>query len=165
MALTADPPSLQPVPPAPRRRRAALHRRRLVVAGAVVAGALGFVLFEGLTNATEYFLTANQAVAKRAQLGRAAFRIEGTVLNDVRRLGDTIRFSIYADGATVPVVETGSPSQLFRPGIAVVLDGHWQGSYFASDQIMVKHSASYVEAHPNRVKPQLPPAARAEPGR
>jgi hypothetical protein len=29
-----------------------------------------------------------------------------------------------------------------------------------SDQIMVKHSASYTEAHPQRLKPQLPRAAQ-----
>ena len=56
----------------------------------------------------------------------------------------------------MPVVNSSQPPQLFKPGVPVVLEGHWQGPVYASDQIMVKHTASYVEAHPDRLKSQLP---------
>ena len=59
------------------------------------------------------------------------------------------------------MVDTGQPPQLFKPGIPVVLEGHWQGAVYASDQIMVKHTASYTEAHPDRLKSQLPPGHHA----
>ena len=54
----------------------------------------------------------------------------------------------------VKVDNTGDPPQLFRPGLPVVVVGHFVGSsdVFASDEIMVKHSQSYMAAHPNRVK-------------
>jgi cytochrome c-type biogenesis protein CcmE len=55
----------------------------------------------------------------------------------------------------VSVVDTKEPPELFKPGIPVVLEGHWAGSVFASNLIMVKHSASYTEAHPDRLKPQV----------
>jgi len=150
------------VPPAPRlvRRRALLgNRRRQAVAGLIVAAAVGFLLWQGLQNATQYFLTAAQAVAKKSELGTSQFRIEGTVLPDVRRVGTKTDFSIYADKVTVAVVDSEDPPQLFKPGIPVVLEGHWAGSYFSSDLIMVKHTASYVAAHPQRLKPQLPPSS------
>jgi cytochrome c-type biogenesis protein CcmE len=140
----------------PRRRARLSSRRRVVAAGLVIAAALGFLLFRGLANATEYFLTTTQAVQQRGQLGARPFRIEGTVENDVRQVGDTVRFTIYSAGTAVPVISTGNPSPLFKPGIPVVLDGHWAGSTYMSNLIMVKHSASYVEAHPDRVKSQLP---------
>lgn len=127
-----------------------------MVAGLVIAGAIGFLVAQGLSNATEYFKTADQAVADRAQLGARQFRIEGTVLDDVRQVSGQTNFSIYANGVTVPVVDSREPPQLFKPGIPVVLEGHWAGSTFASDLIMVKHSASYTEAHPDRLKPQAP---------
>ena len=142
--------------PRPRQRDWLGSRRRQAVAACVVLGAVGFLAFQGLTNATQYFLTTKQAVARRAQLGSRPFRIEGTVEHDVRQTPPTIRFDIYAAGVTVAVVSSGSPPQLFRPGIPVVLDGHWQGTVFASDQIMVKHSASYTAAHPGRLESQLP---------
>jgi cytochrome c-type biogenesis protein CcmE len=145
------------VPSAPRRRRPLLgSRRRQVVAGLVIAAALAFLLLEGLNNATEYFKTADQAVADKASLGTRQFRIEGTVEPDVRQVAGTTEFSIVANGVQVAVVDSEQPPQLFKPGIPVVLEGHWQGAVYASDQIMVKHTASYTEAHPDRLKSQLP---------
>jgi cytochrome c-type biogenesis protein CcmE len=148
------------VPPAPRvvhRRRLLASRRRQAVAIIVIGGAVAFLLFQGLNNATEYFLTADQAVAQRAHLGNKQFRIEGTVEPDVRQVGHLTDFSIYANGVTVAVTDSADPSQLFKPGIPVVLEGHWAGTVFSSDLIMVKHTASYTEAHPDRLKSQLPP--------
>jgi cytochrome c-type biogenesis protein CcmE len=141
-----------------RRRRLLATRRRQVIAAVVILGAIGFLLAEGLSNATSYFLYTNQAVAQRASLGTKPFRIEGTVEHDVRRVGPYTDFSITANGVSVPVVSTGSPTSLFKPGIPVVLEGHWAatGPVYDSDLIMVKHTASYVEAHPNRLKSQLP---------
>lgn len=165
MALTTNgategdvPDGRRAVPTAPRRRRRPLlgSRRRQVVAGLVIAGALAFLLLEGLNNATVYFKTADQAVADKAALGNRPFRVEGTVEPDVRQVGTTTDFDIVANGVRVSVVDTDQPPQLFKPGIPVVLEGHWQGDVYASDQIMVKHTASYVEAHPDRLKSQLP---------
>ena len=131
-------------------------RRRQAFAGVVVLGAIGYIAFQGLTNAAQYFLTTKQAVAQKATLGARPFRIEGSVEHDVRAAGRHTDFDIYADGVAVRVVSTGTPPQLFRPGIPVVLVGHWAGTYFASDEIMVKHSASYKAAHRNRLRSQLP---------
>jgi cytochrome c-type biogenesis protein CcmE len=140
----------------PRRRQWLGSRRRQAFAGVVVLGAIGFLAFQGLTNATEYFQTTSQAVAHRTSLGTKAFRIEGTVENDVRRSGQDTVFTIYGPGQAVEVRSSGSPPQLFKPGIPVVLEGHWQGDTYLSDLIMVKHTASYTEAHPDRVKAQIP---------
>jgi cytochrome c-type biogenesis protein CcmE len=132
------------------------------VAAVVILGSLGFLVAEGLSNATTYFLYTNQAVAQRASLGTKAFRIEGTVEPGVRRVGQDTDFSIVANDVSVQVVSTNSPPQLFKVGIPVVLEGHWQGDVYASDLIMVKHTASYVEAHPNRLKSQLPSKATSK---
>jgi cytochrome c-type biogenesis protein CcmE len=145
---------------APRRRQWLGSRRRQAVAGTIILGAIGFLAFQGLTNATQYFQTARQAVANRATLGTKTFRIEGTVEHDVRQQGRYELFTIYEGGTAVQVRSTGTPPQIFKPGIGVVLVGHWQGDTYMSDQIMVKHSASYTEAHPQRLKPQLPKGAQ-----
>jgi cytochrome c-type biogenesis protein CcmE len=153
VALSTLPPDIDP----PRSRRRWLgSRRRQIAAVLVLLGAVAFIVAEGLNNATVYFKTADQAVADKAALGTSRFRIEGTVEPDVRQVGTTTQFSIYAGGVAVPVVDTGQPPQLFKAGVPVVLEGRWQGSVYAADQIMVKHSADYVEAHPDRLKSQLP---------
>jgi cytochrome c-type biogenesis protein CcmE len=151
-----------PVVGGPRHRRSWLGSwRRRVVAVVIVAGAIGYLLYQGLSNATVYFRTADQAVADRTQLGTSDFRIEGTVENDVQRVGTDTDFNIYANHVTVSIVASSEPTQLFQPNIPVVLEGHWQGPVFAASSIMVKHSASYTEAHPSRLKPQLPPTTTA----
>lgn len=131
--------------PRPRSRQWLGSRRRQVFAGVVVLGAIGYIAFQGLTSAAQYYLTTRQAVARKATLGVRSFRIEGIVDDDVRQDGRLTDFDITKEGVTVRIVSTGSPSQLFKPGIPVVLVGHWHGSYYASSQIMVKHTADYTE--------------------
>lgn len=147
-----------PPPVTPRShavRRAA--SRRLWLAGIVIVAALGLLVYKGLTTAIVFFKTANEAVAERSQLGNSTFQLEGTVVHgSVHRVGATqVRFEITQGGATIEVDNSGDPPQMFRPGLPVVLVGHFVGSgdLFASDQIMVKHSQQYIAAHPNRLKP------------
>jgi cytochrome c-type biogenesis protein CcmE len=133
----------------------ALSKRRLAVVALLVAGALAFLVARGLGSSLEYFKTADEAVASRAALGDSTFRIEGVVVpGSVVERGAQVDFSIESKGVRVPVANQGSPPELFRPGIPVVLVGHFQsgGDRFLSDQIMVKHSATYIAQHPGRVR-------------
>ena len=132
-------------------------RRRLWVAGAVVLAALGFLVFQGLGNATLYFRTADEAVAQRAELGDRRFRIEGDVVDgSVRQVGNDVSFTLTKNDVAVPVRHKGDPPELFRPGIPVVLEGRFQGDHFSSDRIMVKHSETYVAKNPERVTTSVP---------
>ena len=125
------------------------------MAAVIIVGALGFLIERGLANAIDYYLTANQAVAQRAQLGDKDFRIQGTVMPGVRQVGTTLQFAITSHNVDVKVVSTGTPGQLFRVGMPVVLDGHWQGNVYSSFQIMVQHGSTYVEAHPAQVQERV----------
>lgn len=129
--------------------------RRLKFAGLVIVLALGVLVYKGLTSAIVFFKTANEAIADRAQLGNSTFQLEGTVdKGTVRRLGPSeVGFDITQGGVTIYVDNSGNPPQLFRPGLPVVVVGHFEGTTdrFSSDQIMVKHSNQYIAEHPNRV--------------
>jgi cytochrome c-type biogenesis protein CcmE len=132
-------------------------RLRLWLGGAVVLAALGFLVFQGLGNATLYFRTADEAVAQRAQLGDRRFRIEGDVVDgSVHQVGNDVSFTLVSKNVEVPVQHKGDPPELFRPGIPVVLEGKFQGNVFSSDRILVKHSETYVAQNPDRVKPADP---------
>src|SRR5690242_17448973 len=54
-------------PPRPRSRLGS--RRRLTIAVIVLLGAIGALLYQGLSNAATYFYTADQAVARKTELG------------------------------------------------------------------------------------------------
>jgi cytochrome c-type biogenesis protein CcmE len=132
-------------------------RRRLWLAGVVVVAALGFLVFQGLGNATLYFRTADEAVAQRQQLGERRFRIEGDVVDgSVKQVGNDVSFTLIKNDVQVPVQHKGDPPELFRPGIPVVLEGRFQGDHFASDRILVKHSETYVAENPERVTSTAP---------
>lgn len=110
-------------------------------------------MFKGLTTSLNYFETVNQAVAARASLGNRTFHLEGVVVpGTVHQTPQGADFVVASDGVSLHVVNVGSPPQLFKPGVPVVVVGHFSGAGFSSNQIMVKHSASYIAAHPNRVK-------------
>jgi cytochrome c-type biogenesis protein CcmE len=137
---------------APPRRAALDTRRRRAIAGVVVVGALAILAWQGLGNATLYFKTADEAVAQRAKLGNHRFRIEGVVQpGTVHQAGSTVDFVIASNGVSVPVVHRGDPPHLFKEGLPVVLEGRWAGHHFASDQVLVKHTATYIARHPQRV--------------
>jgi cytochrome c-type biogenesis protein CcmE len=150
---------------APRRRRrqaTRAQRRRMWLVGVVIVGAIGFLVYKGLTSAIVFFKTANEAVAQRAQLGNSDFQMEGTVVGGtVHHVGgDVYSFAVESSGVTVHVENAGDPPQMFRPGLPVVVVGHFVGSsdFFSSDQIMVKHSQAYIAAHPGRVTPASGPS-------
>jgi len=139
-----------------RRRR----RHPLVwLALAVVVAAIGFVLVKGLSNAALYYRNADEAVAQKASLGTHRFRVQGTVQEPVVDHGNEIDFTIAFNGATVPVHHVGGdPPELFKAGIPVVLEGHWDksGEFFTSDNILIKHSAEYKADNPDRVSSNAP---------
>jgi cytochrome c-type biogenesis protein CcmE len=125
-----------------RRRR----RRWLPLAViAVVLVALGVLVYKGLSDATLYFRTADEAVAQRDDLGTRRFRLEGTVVGEPHETGDRVSFEVAHDGVSVDVRHVGDPPELFRPGIPVVLEGHWADGedVFDSDRILVKHDEKY----------------------
>jgi cytochrome c-type biogenesis protein CcmE len=129
------------------------RRLRYFVAGAILLAAFGFLLAEGISNSLNYFETVNQAVKMRAQLGTTTFRLEGLVVpGSIHRTTTGVDFTVESSGVSEAVVETGQPPQLFQPDIPVVLVGHFSGSFFSSDQILVDHTSQYIEEYPNRVK-------------
>jgi cytochrome c-type biogenesis protein CcmE len=125
---------------------------------ALVVVAIGFVAFQFLNSAAVYYKNADEAVRDRASLGSSRFRIQGTVQPDVVQRGDEVDFTIAFNSVSVPVQHHGDPPDLFKPGLPVVLEGHWSedGSVYQSDHIEVKHSAEYKEKNPTHVPSDQP---------
>jgi cytochrome c-type biogenesis protein CcmE len=135
-----------PGPDGPRRRL------RYAVVGAVLAGAFVFLLVKGLGSSLNFYLPADQAVAQKAQLGGRTFNLEGLVRpGSIHATPRGVDFVLTSGRTAVPVDNTGSPPQLFQADIPVIAVGHFGGTTFVSDQILVKHTATYIAAHPGRV--------------
>ena len=124
----------------------------------LIVAAIGFVLFQGLNSAALYYRNADEAVHDKASLGTRRFRVQGTVQPDVTKVGQEVDFTIAFNNVSVAVRHEGDPPDLFQPGLPVVLEGHWasDGSFFASDRILVKHSEDYKDQNPDRVNSTAP---------
>jgi cytochrome c-type biogenesis protein CcmE len=127
-------------------------RRRYWVVALVLVAAFGFLVYKGIGGSLNYFETVDQAVQQKAMLGTRTFRLEGVVLpGSVHRSRDGVSFVAAGTVHRVDVVNTGNPPQLFQPDIPVVMVGHFAGNTFVSNQLIVDHSAQYVQQHPTRV--------------
>jgi len=138
------------------------HRSKGLLVGVVlvaVLAAVGFLLVKQVGEASLYYYNADEAVAKKAELGDDRFRIQGTYVGTKQVIGaDAIRFDVAFGGTTVAVEHSGSEPALFKPGIPVLCEGRWSPdrSVFLSDRIAVKHSESYKAENPGRVDPAAP---------
>ena len=127
-------------------------RLRYVVVGLVLVGSLAFLVVKGLSSALDFYLPADQALAQKATLGNQTFNLEGLVESgSVRPTPTGVDFVVTSGSTRLAVENTGSPPQLFQAGIPVIAVGHFSGTIFVSNQILVKHSSNYIAAHPGRV--------------
>ena len=117
---------------------------------------LGVLLIKGLGSSLDYFKTVDQALASKKSLGSAPFRLEGMVkAGTVARTSSGAAFDVEQGDRSIHVINRGSPPQLFKAGMPVIVVGHFasaKASVFESNEIMVKHSSSYIVENPNRVK-------------
>ena len=143
------------------RRRLLGSRRRQVIAVLVIAGAVAFLLLEGSQQRHRLLQDRRPGGGRQGCPGHPAVPHRGhRGARTSVRSATTTDFSIYANGvrvrwSTVPILRSCS-----SPASRWCSRATGKGPVYASDQIMVKHTASYVEAHPDRVKSQLPTAPR-----
>ena len=134
----------------PRRGR----RVKVYLPLVVILVALVFLVVRGLSNSLVYFHTVNEVLTMENKLGATTFRLEGVVVpKSVHTNGvGGVDFRVSGSGGKeISVIDSANPPELFQPNLPVVLVGNLSHGVFYSNQIMVKHSASYIAAHPSRV--------------
>ena len=130
---------------------------RLGVVGLILTAAMGFLIYKAVTSAVVYFKTAEQAIAARAELADSTFQVEGLVMRGSIHhdpAGTVTSFTISSGPVRMRIANSAPEPALFQANVPVVLVGHFVGTSdtFACDQILVKHSNSYIAAHPKRVR-------------
>ena len=123
-----------------------MSRRTFALAAlALLAVVIGYLVWGNLTDNLVYYVTPSEAVEQRGQRPDGdRFRLGGLVEEDgLEETAGGVRF-VVGDGATSITVEhTGTPPQLFRPGIGVVVEGTWEGDRFRSDTLLIHHDEQY----------------------
>lgn len=121
------------------------NRYFVLPALALLSVAIGWLVWNNLADNLVYYLTPSEAVEQRAEFPFGErFRLGGLIEEGgTRETGSGVRF-LVGDGAdTVTVLYEGTPPQLFREGIGVVVEGSWDGDYFRSDALLIHHDEQY----------------------
>ena len=128
------------------------RRMKFLGGGAVIALALVYMIYAGVTQSAVYFVTPAELQA--APVPGKQYRLGGMVLPgslkwEPRTLDLT--FSLSDGKATVPVKHHGTPPDLFGENRGAVVEGKWtpQG-YFKADVILAKHSEEYKAPHDDK---------------
>ncbi len=122
--------------------------KKLIAGGAVIAAALGYLIYSGMTSAVVYFVTPTELVEQGAAARGKGLRLggmveQGSLAWDPRTLD--LRFRLTDGRTSVPVTHKGTPPDLFAEGQGAVVEGRINpdGSFTAST-IMAKHSEEYM---------------------
>ncbi|MBI1736630.1 MAG: cytochrome c maturation protein CcmE [Candidatus Rokubacteria bacterium] len=122
------------------------RRAKFVAGGAVIAGALAYMIYAGVTQSAVYFVTPSELRA--APVSGKAYRVggmveKGTVKWEPRTLD--LSFTLSDGKASVPVRHKGTPPDLFGEGRGAVVEGSWTpDGHFRATTILAKHSEEYT---------------------
>lgn len=119
--------------------------RKLLGGGFVIAVALAYMIYAGVTQSAVYFVTPteladNPVAGKAYRLGGLV--VAGSVKWEPRTLA--LAFTLTDGKTSVPVRHKGTPPDLFGEGRGAVVEGHWTpDGYFRASLILAKHSEEY----------------------
>jgi len=125
------------------------RQRKFLAGGVVIAAALAYMIYAGVTQSAVYFVTPAELQA--APVPGKAYRLGGVVARgslkwEARTLD--LSFALSDGKATVPVRHKGTPPDLFGEGRGAVVEGSWSPEgYFKASLILAKHSEEYKAPH------------------
>jgi cytochrome c-type biogenesis protein CcmE len=134
-------------------------RRPVLAVGlgiALIAGVLGFVVYEGISNNLVYYITPSELLAKGAAADGQSLRVGGLVRAGSRHWDpatQTLRFVLQDPKASVAVISHGLPPQMFREGAGVVVEGVFRHGLFRATTLMIKHCSTYRAPKPGQTPP------------
>jgi cytochrome c-type biogenesis protein CcmE len=125
------------------------RQRKFLAGGLVIALALAYMIYAGVTQSAVYFVTPAELSA--APVPGKSYRLGGMVAaGSVKWQPATLdlAFTLTDGRASVPVRHHGTAPDLFGEGRGAVVEGRWSGhGYFQASQILAKHSEEYKAPH------------------
>lgn len=119
---------------------------KFLAGGAVIAVALAYMIYAGVTQSAVYFITPSELRA--APVAGKAYRLGGMVERGSVRWNPAslgLAFTLSDGRASVPVRHRGTPPDLFGEGRGAVVEGTWSpDGYFKASLILAKHSENYT---------------------
>ncbi len=125
------------------------RRGKFVAGGLVIAAAIAYLIWAGVSQSVVYFVTPSELLA--APVPSKTYRLGGQVqagsLKWEPRSLD-LSFTLSDGKASVPVRHKGPAPDLFAEGRGAVVEGSWtKDGYFKASLILAKHSEEYKAPH------------------
>ena len=107
----------------------------------VATGLVGYAMKDGIN-----FFKSPTQVTEEPPSPNETFRIGGLVVEGSlqRGQGETIRFDVTDNNATVPVTFTGILPDLFAENQGMIGTGRYVNGVFEASEILAKHDESYM---------------------
>ena len=131
------------------------RRKRLplsfVLGGLVILGAVLYLVYANTQANAVYYMTVNElksCTTCTTQSVRVAGVVQaGSVVRDDSK--QMVNFAITAGGQSLSVIYSGIIPDIFRPGIQVVVEGHYTGhGPFQAQTLLAKCPSKFVAATP-----------------
>lgn len=126
-----------------------MKKNRWFLLGALVAAGAGFAVIagSGISKNLVYYWTPSDIAHAGDKAFGATIRLGGQVAPGTVKMvsgSSALEFDVTDRKTKVHVKSSGSPPQMFREGIGVVVEGTMvRGDYFQSDRLMVSHNNEY----------------------
>jgi cytochrome c-type biogenesis protein CcmE len=122
-----------------------------ILAGAAILGAVCYLVFANTQANAVYYLTVSElkhCTTCTTQSVRVAGVVEaGSIVRDDTK--QSVSFVINDGKQTLPVIYSGVVPDIFRPGIQVVVEGHYTGQGpFQAQTLLAKCPSKFQAATP-----------------
>ncbi len=130
-------------------------RKRLplsfIIAGIAIFAAIGYLVYANTSATAAYYMTVTElksCTTCTTQSVRVAGVVQqgSIVRNDANQ---EVAFTIMQAGQSLPVTYSGVVPDIFRPGIEVVVEGHYSGhNPFQAQTLLAKCPSKFQSATP-----------------
>jgi cytochrome c-type biogenesis protein CcmE len=116
--------------------QAANKKIKFIVGGVMVALAIVYLIFTGITSNSAYFLTVDELYAKGEAIENRTVRVAGQVD------ADTIKFD---NRDLILTIFNGPKPDQMRHGAEAILEGKYDGQIFTAQSLLLKCPSRYEE--------------------
>ncbi len=124
--------------------------RKLVIVGAIIALAVGFLTFQTFQSASEFVVSVSDLKMAYASGNNKETRVIGKVMVssiNSDTANKTMAFSITDGNETIPVIYRGGvTSQFYQADADVVIEGKFDSSdTFIASNVISRHASTFKE--------------------
>ena len=130
-------------------KKSANKKVKFIVGGGLIALAIVYLIYAGISSNSAYFLTVDELYAKGESMQNRTVRVAGMVdaeTIDFNNRELILAFDVTSEtGERMPVVFNGPKPDQMREGAEAILEGKYNGEEFQAQSLLLKCPSRYEE--------------------